>query len=189
MGTAVEKKLEGAVRLLREFFPETSRLYFPLVYAFLAWAGERHRHWKKKILGWQIWPDPSYIRVKPDAFVIDFFRGRPGLQRAFRRELETGDAAALRPAFLRLYPLLGLEDPFLTALFHDELQREDYPAVLQEFDARVAEARRALRSLPGRSRLLKALKALAEETVSLGVFSLDRSDVRRMIAEIIEKRR
>jgi len=187
MGTAFEKKLEGAVRLLREFFPESSRLYFPLVYAFLAWAVDRHRHWKKKIFGWQVWPDPGYLRVKPDAYILDFFR-RPELSRAYRRELDSGDAAALRPAFRRLYPLLGLEDPFLTALFHDELEEGDYAAVVRDFDSRLEAARRAVQAPRGRSRLLKGLKTLAEEAASLGAFTLDRSDVRRMISEIMEKK-
>lgn len=188
MGTAFEKKLEGAVRLLREFFPKNSRLYFPLIYAFLAWAVDRHRHWKKKILGWQVGPDPGWIRVKPDAFILDFFR-RPELERVYRREIEAEDLDALRPVFTRLYPVLGLKDPFLTALFHEELERGDYAALTRDFDSRVEAARRDLSGRRGRSRLLRGLKTLAEEAASLAAFTLDRSDVRRMVAEIIERER
>ena len=69
----VEKVIKNAVKLLREIYPQSTYLYFPLLSTALVWAVRRPKEWEESIFSWQVWPDPDYIKAKPNDFVLDFF--------------------------------------------------------------------------------------------------------------------
>ena len=159
----VEKAIKNAIKLLREISPQSTYLYFPLLSAALVWAVRRPDEWEEEILSWQIWPDPDYIKVKPNDYVLDFFCGHPILQEAYSDEIQRKDWKTLRAVFIRLYPIFGLEDPFLSALFREEIETKNFAKIVLEFDAKVGKAKRNIRALKEDDRLLVGLRAFGEE--------------------------
>jgi hypothetical protein len=183
----VEKVIKNAVKLLREIYPQSAYLYFPLLSTALVWAVRRPEEWEKSIFSWQVWPDPDYIRTKPNDFILEFFNSRPSLKEAYSEEIKHKDWKTLRAVFIRLYPILGLNDPFLMALFKEELEAEDYPKIVLEFDSRVGKAKQDIRAVEANDRLLAGLKAFGEELASLLTAILAESDVQRSLQEILEE--
>lgn len=184
---SVEKVVGDGVRFLSKIFPQKTYLYFPLLSAALVWAVRRTKEWKEKIFSWKIWPDPDLVKVKPDEFIINFYKSNPDLCRAYRDEIEKKDLKTLREAFRCLYPILGLEDPFLFALFQKELESNEYNKIVDEFDAKVSLARNDIDAAEGKARLLEGLKTFAEEIVSFGTDLLSQANAQKAIAELIEK--
>src|SRR5512137_222387 len=140
---SVEAVLARGVELLGQLLPLESWLYFPLLYAASVWAVRRVFDYRERILAWQVWLDPEFVRTKPDAFILDFFRGDEALGREYAAEIGRGDLRVLRAAFPALYSVIGLDDAFLKALFKPELDRGDFRAIVVEFAARTAQAREA----------------------------------------------
>jgi len=185
---AVERLLKRIVSVFSEFFPRKSYLYFPLISAALIWAQRRPEEWREKILSWKVWPAPEYVEKKPDAFILSFFQSDRDLAASFRDELGRKDAAALRNAFLRLYPLRGLEDPFLNALFMEETASKNFRKIVRDFDTRVARAKEDIEACPNRPRLLEALKTLSEELSALSAELLSQTDVQKSLEKMIKNR-
>jgi hypothetical protein len=184
---SVEKIVTGAVRVLREFFPKSTHLYFPLLSAALVWAIRKPEEWEESILSWQVWPDPDYIETKPNDFILDFFSSRPMLKKAFAKEMRNGDWEALRAAFSRLYPIFGLDDPFLSALFQEEIAAKDFAKIVREFETRVGRAKKDIQTLKEQPKFFAALRAIADELASLGTALLVESEVQRSLQKILEK--
>lgn len=184
---SLEKIVTGGVRLLREFFPRHTQLYFPLLSAALVWALRRPEEWEESILSWQVWPDPDIIETKPNDFILDFFSSRPTLKKSFAKEMRNRDWKALRAAFIRLYPIFGLEDPFLSALFQEEIAAKDFARIVREFDTRVGHAKKEIQMLEEQPRFFTRLKAVASEMTSLGLALFGESDVQRSLQEILKK--
>jgi hypothetical protein len=109
------------------------------------------------------------------------------LMRCFEPEIRNKDMASLREQFARLYPILGLEDPFLSALFHEEMESGDYRKIVKEFDRKVSQAEKDISELKNRSRLIRGLKDFAVEIVSLSLDLISQEEVQKVIAEIIKK--
>src|SRR5512137_656708 len=100
---SVEAALARGVELLDELLPLKSWLYFPLLYAACVWAVRRIFDYRERILAWQVWLDPEFVRAKPDGFVLDFFRSAGPLRREYAAEIDRGDLRVLRAAFPALY--------------------------------------------------------------------------------------
>lgn len=182
-----EEIVRGGIRFISQFFPQARYLYFPLLSAALVWAIERSKEWKEKIFSWEVWLDPHYVNVKPDTFIIDFFINHPGLSQTFSEEIRNRDLPALREHFYSLYPIVGLEDPFLAGLFHQELESRDYRAIIKEYDHRVAQAVVDIEALDEPGRFLDGLKAIAEEMASFSAGMIKQTSVQNALAEIIKK--
>lgn len=183
----VEDLVEDAIRLLFEFIPQKTYLYFPLLSACVSWAIRRKKQWKKRIFSWEVWPDPGIVEVKPDTYILRFFSRDISLRKAYKDQIESRDFESLRKAFSVLYPILGLEDPFLTALFQKELERHEYRKVVAEFEPIVNRAKKDIKPLKGEPRLLKSLKAFADEMASLKADLLSQDKVRQVFAELLKK--
>lgn len=183
----LEKVVEQALAFLAQILPGSIALYFPLLSVALTWAVNRSLAWEEEISALQVWPDPEWIRTKSDEFVMDFFRSKPELNAYFSSEIENNDLDVLRSAFIRLYPVLGLEDPFLCALFYPELEKGDLGTILATFDIRVEEAKANIQSIPERSRLLEGLKDFAEEAASLGIDALSQKEIQNLILDVLER--
>ena len=186
--TEFEKHVESAIAVLSEFFPLKTYLYFPLLSAALKWAVKRTQEWRQSIFSWRVFPDAGFIQTKSDAFVLDFFAGHPDLHKTYQQEIEEKDIKALRKAFNRLYPILGLDDPFLTALFFEELEDKDFRKIESDFDQRVKQAKEDIECLEDKSRLIKGLETFKEEMVSFSLDALTRQDFLKMLREVIKKK-
>jgi hypothetical protein len=183
----VEKALAGAVRALSDILPLKSYLLFPVVYSVCVWAVRRVFDYRARILSWQAWLEPGAIGTKPDDFVLRFFRNHGGLAREYAEEFEARNMKALRKAFARLYPVVGIEDPFLQGLFGAELKAEDYRKIVAEFAARGARARADIAAASLDDRFWRDLEAAGMEMASLGIHLLADDAVRRVILAELRK--
>jgi hypothetical protein len=183
---SVEAALARGVEVLDRFLPLKSWLLFPVLYAACVWAVRRVFDYRDRILAWQVWLDPDFVRTKPDAFVLAFFSGNAALARAYADEIARGDLRALRAAFPALYSVLGLGDAFLEALFKAELDAADYRAVVVEFAARTARARDAIRPAASDPSFWAALEAIGREAASLGLHLLKDEEVQDMIVALVK---
>ena len=182
----VEKVIKNAIKLLREIYPKNTYLYFPLLSTALIWAVRRPQEWKESVFSWQIWPDPDYIKAKPNDYVLEFFSGHPLLQKEYSEEIERKDWKTLRAVFIRLYPIFGLEDPFLMALFRKEIEANNFSGIVLEFDHRVEKAKEDIQAIKKDQKLLAALRAFGEEMASFITTLLAESEVQRSLQDILE---
>ena len=70
----LEKALKNSLFLLSELLPGKAYLYGPLLYGTAMWAVRRPGAWRENIFAWRVWPRPGAILVKPDEFILYFFR-------------------------------------------------------------------------------------------------------------------
>ncbi|HSA96882.1 MAG TPA: hypothetical protein VLJ16_12590 [Acidobacteriota bacterium] len=182
----VEAALARGVDILDRFLPLKSWLLFPVLYSACVWAVRRVFDYEERILSWQVWLDPEFVRTKPDGFILDFFASDPGLGRAYADEIARGDLRILRAAFPALYTVIGLEDAFLKALFKAELDAGDFRAIVVEFAARTARARDEIRPAAADPDFWKALQLIGMEAASLGLHLLKDEEVQDMIVGLIK---
>jgi hypothetical protein len=182
-----EKIVKEGIRFIAQFFPQSRYLYFPLLSAALVWAIESSAEWKEKIFSWEVWLDPSFLKVKSDEFILDFFSDQPDLSQAFAEEIKNRDILTLRKQFYSLYPIVGLEDPFLSGLFRQELESKDYREIVQQYEKRVAQAIVDIEAVDDKGKFLEGLEAIARELASLSVEMITQTSVQRALAEIIKK--
>jgi len=188
--TTLEKIVEKGISFLSKIFPLKSYLHFPLLSAAIFWGIRRATEWKEKILSWQVYLDPERIKVKPDEFVLSFFRKHPVLNKIYEAEMrkkEKKDVENLREAFNRLYPILGLDDPFLSALFYEELKSSDFKKIVDEFEEKVSRAEKDIEAFEGKSRLLEGLETIGEEVASLSIDLMSKDEVQEVVANTIKK--
>jgi hypothetical protein len=185
--TTLEKIVEKGISFLSKIFPLKAYLHFPLLSTAVFWGIRRATEWKKEILSWQVYLDPERIEVKPDAFVLNFFKHQSSLNRIYEIEIKNKDMKTLREAFNRLYPILGLKDPFLSALFYQELKSSDFKKIVKEFDEKVSRAREDIEAFEDKSRLFEGLKTFAEEVASLNIDFMSKDEVQEIVANTIKK--
>ena len=183
---SLDKIIRNGIGFLSELFPKDTSLYFPLLSAALVWAIKRTKEWKEKVLSWKVWAEAEPIQTKPDEFVIEFFKHHPGLGQSYQEEVQKRKLKKLREAFSSLYPILGLEDPFLYALFAQELESGEYKKVVKIFKNRVKKAKEDIEAVE-ENRLLEGLKAVADEAVGLNLELLSQAKLRKTIADLIKK--
>ena len=183
----LEKTIESGVSFLSKVFPLKAYLYFPLLNATLFWVLKRVREWKKEIFSWKVWLDPDRIETKPDEFVLDFFKSHTALHKAYEPELRERDMVTLREAFARLYPIFGLEDPFLSALFHEELESNDFRTIVRDFEKTVSQAEKDIEACGDHHGLIRALKSFADDMLSLNLDLISQDEVQTVLAEIVKK--
>jgi hypothetical protein len=182
-----EKIVQEGIRFVARFFPQSRYLYFPLLSAALVWAIESSREWREKIFSWEVWLDPSFVKVKSDDFILSFFSDHSDLAHAFAEEIQTRDMPALRKLFYSLYPIIGLEDPFLSGLFHQELASQNYRGIAEQYDIRIAQAIVDIEAVEEKERFLEGLEAIAREMASFCADMITQTSVQRAFAEIINK--
>ena len=182
-----EKIVREGIRFVSQFFPQSQYLYFPLLSAAMVWAIESTIEWKKKIFSWEVWLDPSFVKVKSDEFIMSFFVHHPDLSQTFAEEIKEKDVPALRKVFYSLYPIVGLGDPFLSGLFHQELTYKDFKAIVNQYENRVAQAIADIEAVGDRGRFLEGLEAIAREMASFSADMITQTSVQRALAEIIKR--
>jgi hypothetical protein len=184
----IEDLVENAVEILSEFVPANTGLYFPLISSALIWLINRHEDWKKSIYSWQVWPDPDFLKNKPDEFVLDFFIQKDSLKEYFRSQIEAGDMDFLRNVFDYLYPIFGLKDPFLSALFDKEIKSKDFKKIIIEFEKRLDRAKETVTPLKGDKVFIRSMGKVIKEIGALCAGVLSQEEVQKMVAEIVKQR-
>lgn len=184
---AFEDIVQDGIQFIAQFLPKATYLYYPLLSAAVVWVIKRHKEWREKILSWNVWASPSAVRVKSDEYVLNFFKKNPDLRAAFREEIKTENIASLRKSFLSLYPIVGLEDPFLCALFYQEMEEGNYRKIEEEFKERVSKAVQDIEALDEKSKLLEGLESIAKELASLSSDMITQKSVQKVLAEIIKQ--
>ena len=185
--SGLDKIIENGIKVLLEIFPDEKYLYFPLLYNAIIWAVKRPKEWKKQVFSWQVWANPDRLQTKPDAFIVEFFKNDSSLAKEYEQEIKGNDLKTLREAFLRLYPLVGLEDPFLSGLFFEELESKDFRKIVKTFDERVRKAKKDVSAPENQTYFIESLKTLDEEVLSLSTQIISQSKVRKAIARILKK--
>ncbi len=183
----LEKTVENGISFLSKVLPLKTYLYFPLLNATLFWAIRKAREWKEEIFSWKVWLDPDRIETKPDEFVLNFFENHTGLNRIYESEIRERDWVFLREAFARLYPIFGLEDPFLSALFHEEIESENYRKIVSGFEEKVNQAKKDIEAFEGQSGLLKGLETFADQMLSLNLDLISQDKVQTVLAGLVKK--
>lgn len=183
----IEKIIERALGFLSDLFPKKSYLYFPLLSSSLVWVIRRVKEWRAEIFSWKTWPDPRFIENKPEEYVLYFFRSNPDLAEAYDAELKARDQSALKNAFSRLYPILGIEDPFLYALFYEKIKSNDYRKIVDEFDSILEKARNDVKVLEENSQLLDELRSMGEEMASFGLHLLSENKILDLLEDSVRK--
>jgi hypothetical protein len=182
----LEAALARGIDLLNELLPLKSWLFFPILYASCVWAVRRVFDYRERILAWQVWLDPEFVRTKPDAFILEFFCGNAALRREYADEIARRDLRVLRAAFPALYNVIGLEDAFLKALFKAEIDAADHRAIVVEFAARTAKARDDSRPAASDPKFWEGLERFGREAASLGLHLLKDEEVQDMIVALIK---
>ncbi len=185
--TPLEKIVEKGISFLSKIFPLKSYLHFPLLSAALIWGIRRATAWKKEILSWKVYLDSERIEMKPDEYVLSFFKNHSSLNKIYETEIMSSDMKALREAFNRLYPIIGLEDPFLSALFYEEFESRDFRKIVKEFKEKVSRAKEDIEAFEGKSRFIEGLETIAEEAASLSIDLMSGDKVQKVVANTIKK--
>lgn len=186
-----EKKLlsflKQAREVLSDFFPAGSKTLLPLLFASLTWAVSRQSEIKNRLLGLKVWLEPETLRHKPAEFVLDFFAASPELKTAWAAEIFNQDLKTLRPAFQALYPILGLQDPFLERLFSEELKNHDYHRVVAEFEPRLKQAMEEIDAAGVRGNFWKTLENLVGGFLSLGWNLMLEDEIKARLKQVIDR--
>lgn len=183
-----EHVLDSGVKILADIMPLKTYLYFPLLYSICVWAVRRIFDLRERVFAWQVWLDPGVIEAKPETFVLNFFQGHLGIREAYAAELAAKDMTALNTAFKALYPVCGLEDAFLLALFKEELEADDYRKIAAEFEER---ARRAIDDVKPASEVpefWRGLQGVGMDMARIGIHVMSDAQVRKLILDRIRKR-
>ncbi|NIM57338.1 MAG: hypothetical protein GTO16_00130 [Candidatus Aminicenantes bacterium] len=179
---ALEKVVEKGISFLSKIFPLKSYLYFPLLTTAIFWGIRRATKWKKEILSLQVYLDPERIEEKAPEFVLNFFKKHSSLSQIYEAEIENNDEEALREVFNRLYPIIGLEDPFLSALFYEEIESKDFRNIVKKFEEKVSLAKEDIDAIKDKSRLLEGLENIGKEAASLSVDLMSNEEVQEVVA-------
>ncbi len=184
-----EKKLQDFLKqsaeILQDFFPTDTLALIPLLYSTLIWAVKRKGNLEAEVSGLRLWLEPEVVDNKPDEFILDFFEKQQALQEAFKAEIKSRDMKSLRPAFRALYPVVGLEEPFLQSLFSEELAREDFRLIADQFDWKLKQALEEIKAAEKKPELWKALKKIGESFMSLGWAWLSDDELRAWLKSIL----
>lgn len=178
--------LKQARTVIQDFFPVDSIALVPVIFSSLIWSLNRRRAIKSQILEMRIWLEPETLKNKPVEFILDFFESIPDLKSAYAEELADHDLRALRTAFKALYPILGLENPFLEKLFSEELKKRDYRRIVSDFHPRLTQALAEIEAVPGKRNFWKTLKEISEAFLSLGWSLMTESQVREELKKIFD---
>lgn len=186
-GKKLETFLEQAAAVVQDFFPAGSPVLIPILYSSIVWAVKRKGDLETEVSGLKLWLEPEIVNNKPDEFILDFFKGDQALAETFNLELKNGEIKSLRQAFRVLYPVKGLEEPFLQSLFSEELTKGDYRQIVAQFDRRLRLALDEIKAAGDRPEWWPALKKIGENFLSLGWALTAEPELRARLKASLEK--
>ena len=183
-----EHVLDNGVKVLAEFLPLKTYLYFPVLYSICVWAVRRIFDLKERVLAWQVWLEPGMVESKPDTFILNFFERNEGVREAFTSEVRAKDMAALRKAFAGLYPVCGLEDAFLLALFQEDLEDGNFRKIADEFTERAVRAIEDIKPAGSGQEFWRGMQSVGMDMARLGIHVMSDAQVRKIILDRIRKK-
>jgi hypothetical protein len=183
-----EHVLDNGVKVLAEFLPLKTYIYFPVLYSICVWAVRRIFDLKERVLAWQVWLEPGMVESKPDGFILNFFERTEGVREAFAEEVRGKDMADLRKAFAGLYPVCGLEDAFLLALFQEDLEAGEFRKIADEFGERAARAIEDIKPAGSGQEFWRGMQSVGMEMARLGIHVMSDAQVRKIILDRIRKK-
>jgi len=182
-----EKKIQAFFQqtagILQDFLPPGASVVGPLVYALAVWGLKQQASYREKISGLKVWLWPEILVNKPDDFILNFFISDEALKQAYQEEIASRDLKTLRQHFAVLYPLLGLQDPFLEALFWPEIDSGNFKKIVADYQPRVEKAFKEIKAAEDRSDFWPALGRIFSGLVELGWQTLTESEVRSWLKQ------
>jgi hypothetical protein len=172
------------VKAFRSLVDELSLKAFPFVpviYSALFYFVEKGAAYRKAVLEMPTLPGPEPVANKPDEFINDFL----AVHAPFA--LAEPNLPARRLIFSRLYPILGLQDPFLTTLFREELDGGDLQTIVQSFDLRVSAAISSIPLPSSNPEFWKALDSFVETAAGLALNLVRGREVQDLILERVRR--
>ncbi|MGC8745124.1 MAG: hypothetical protein ACP5SQ_00665 [Candidatus Saccharicenans sp.] len=179
--------LQQSVKILQYFLPLDSLSFFPILYASLIWAFDRQFNFQAKVLELEVWLEPDILKSKSNEFILAFFNSNERLKAAYAKELAENNMMSLRLDFEVLYPVIGLQDPFLEKLFSRELEQGNYRGLVNDFDFRLNQALSEIMVAGSQPQFWNELGKIGQEFLSLGWDLLNKADVRAEIKKTLEQ--
>ncbi len=170
-----------AADILRDFLPGSAAVLGPLLYSVAVWAVEKKNSCRERIEELRVWLLPEILVNKPDDFVLNFFQTDERLMQAYADELSAANLKKLRQDFAILYPILGLQDPFLEALFWPEIESADFRKITAEYRPRVERALKEIKTAEGQPEFWTALEEISRGLLELGWQVLSEAEVRKWL--------
>jgi hypothetical protein len=184
----IEKALARGVEILASFLPTKSPLVFPILSSACVWAVRRVFNYRDHLMTWQVWLDLDMIRTKPDDFVLYFFQNHESLKKVYEDEIRAKDIQALRKDFPALYPVCGLEDAFLKAVFREALAAGNFRKIAADFQDVVSRAKEDIKAAEQNRDFWKFLETFGIEIAALGIHLLSDEAIQDLILEAVRKR-
>jgi len=178
-----------ATDILKDFLPPGAAALAPLVYALSVWGLKKQASYRDKVDGLKVWLLPEILVNKPAEFVLNFFTAEEALKEAYKDEIARKDLIKLQQDFAVLYPLLGLQDPFLEALFWPEIEAGEFKKIVAEFKPRVEKALQEIKAAEDRTDFWPALGRIFSGLVELGWQALSESEVRSWLKQWLKNQR
>ncbi|MGB9837159.1 MAG: hypothetical protein ACPLRX_10515 [Candidatus Saccharicenans sp.] len=180
-----EKKLQSFFRqatdLLKEFLPPGATVVAPFLYTLAVWGLKKQTSYREQITGLQVWLLPEAPVNKPDEFILNFFKSEEKLKQAYRDEIAAGNLTKLRQDFAILYPLLGLQDPFLEGLFWPEIESGKFKEIVAGYRPKVEKAWQEIKAAKDSSGFWSAVGKISTGFLELGWQELSEPEVRGWI--------
>lgn len=155
--------------------------FFPVLYASLFHFVRKGAAYRKAVRELPAGPRSRIVTNKSQRFIDDFLR-RNAAQFA-----SEPDPKSRKRAFVRLYPLLGLRDPFLSTLFRDELAAGDHERIVAELDERVRAAVDAIPAPASSPTFWKAMDAFVQTSAGLAIELVRERDVQELILDRVKR--
>ncbi len=149
--------------------------FLPVIYSSLFYFVEKGAAYRKAVLERPVGPATRRVTSKPQAFVDDFLKGNAAFA------LSEQDPSRRRWIFARLYPMIGLRDPFVSALFRVELDSGDLRKIVDDYDSRVAAAMAAIPFPRNEPRFWEALDSFVQTASGLTIDLARESKVQDLI--------
>lgn len=135
--------------------------YLPVIYSSLLYFLNKGSAYRKAVRAIPVGPRSRPVRNKSKQFIEAFLTAHAPFA------AQNGDERERRRVFVRLYPVVGLRDPFLAALFRDELDRGDTETIADEYDDRVRSALEQIPPARGEPRFWEAMDSFVETASGL----------------------
>ena len=155
--------------------------FLPVIYSSLFYFIERGAGYRKAVMALPAGPRSRRVTNKPDKFVKEFLACHAPFALVER------DPQYQRRAFERLYPAVGLRDPFLLTLFREELDSGEMQSIVESFDAKVTAALAEIPSPQSKPDFWKALDSFVATTAGLATSLAREREVQDLILERVKK--
>ncbi|MEW6456398.1 MAG: hypothetical protein AB1410_06790 [Acidobacteriota bacterium] len=184
----IKKVLGFAVETIEFFIPEKKYLIFPLLISIIEDAIKKRERSGEIAFSLPVFINPDIVETKPDKFIMNFFTSNAELKNYYEPYVKNKDISFLRQRFNTLYPILGLNDPFLRALFKKEIEKNEFEKIFECYEERLKKAKEDTEPLRMDKDFRVMINKILKEIFNLGLSSLDKKEIRKILLEEIKKK-